>query len=232
MQQISYHPEHTADTLRKKIDFFPCLQDGKFCGRKHTACNELQTVFFFLFFLRKQLADCLFNGFDKPDKNQHIADIETGMESRQFKGYGYTAGLIDIHKVGNNPVNHAQERFEQQQYPDHTEDIEHQVSHRCPAGLCVGRKRCQIGRNGCSDILSQYQCRTQFKTDPAIGTHDQRNSHRSGRSLYNHGQNGTDQNEKQDGEISHIRIVLDKSQHIRICTQVGCIGLQQIQTHE
>ena len=111
MQQVTYHAEHTLYTLSKQIDFFPCLKDGQFGRRKHTARNELQTVFFFLLLLRNNFANRFLDKMYKPYQKQHIAHIEASMESRQFERYSHSVCLAHVHKVRNNPVYHRQERL-------------------------------------------------------------------------------------------------------------------------
>ena len=232
MQQVTHHAEHTLYAFGKQIDFLPCLKDRQLCRRKHAPRNELQAVFFLLLFLGNNLADRFLDKMYEPYQNQHIADVEASVERRQFERDSHPVGLTYLHKIGNNPVYHRQERLKQHQYPDYTEHIKHQMSHCRPACLRIGSQGRQVGRNRGSYIFSQHQSGSQFKTNPSVGTHNQRNGHGSRRSLYNHGQYSTNQDEQQDRKKAHVRIILNKGQHIRILTEVRSVRLQEIQSHE
>ena len=86
MQQVAYHTKHTMRTFGKQMNLLACLQNGKLRRRKHTARNKAQTVFLVLFLLRNNDADRTLYKLHEPYQYQHIADIETSMESRQLKG--------------------------------------------------------------------------------------------------------------------------------------------------
>ena len=103
---------------------------------------------------------------------------------------------------------------------------------RSPPGLRITGKRRKIGSYGCSYILTQNKCRSQFEANPAIRTHDKRNRHRCSRGLHNHGQYRSYKHKKQYGYIPHIGIILHKSQHFRILAQIGCIVLQIRKPHK
>ena len=106
------------------------------------------------------------------------------------------------------------------------------MSHGRPSCLGVSRQCGKIGCNGGSNVLAQHQCRSQLKTDPAVGAHNQGDSHRRRRRLHNHRQYRANEDEQQDGKESHVRIILHKSQHVGILLQVGSIGLQHGKSHK
>ena len=145
------------------------------------------------------------------------------MESSQLEGDGQFR-IRHMHHVLYKPRDSIGKGIEQNQHPDHTKHVEGQVSQGRPSRLCITRQSGQIGRNGRTDIFTQHQGNTQMVIDPTIRTHNQGNGHCCGRSLHNHGQYGTNEQEENDGKETHVRIILDKRQHIGIGSQVGRIG--------
>ena len=68
------------------------------------------------------------------------------------------------------------------------------MSQRSPPGLRIGSQCGKVSGYSGTNILAKYQRSPQLKTNPTIGTHNQSNSHRCSRCLYNHGKNCTDDN--------------------------------------
>ena len=101
-----------------------------------------------------------------------------------------------------------------------------------PPGLRITGKCCKIGRYSRSYILTKNKGRPQFKADPTVRTHNKSNGHCCRRSLHNHSQDCSYKHKKQYGYISHIGIVLHKSQHFRVLTQIGRVVLQIRKPHK
>ena len=109
------------------------------------------------------------------------------MESRQLEWNG-NGGIVSTHYIFHKPRYSLRKRHKQAQYPYNTEDIERQMRQRSPPCLRIGGKRRKIGRYGRTDILTEHKRRSQFKTNPAIGTHNKSYRHCRRGSLHNHGQ--------------------------------------------
>ena len=151
------------------------------------------------------------------------------MEGREFEEVVTTAHNA-IHKPTDSiagGIEHYEERHD-------TKHIEEHVGESCTASLCVGSERGHKCRDSRSDVLTHSQCRCLFESEAGDvhAKEHQRDGHCGCRSLNDHGDQCTNDDEQQYGKERILRHMgQHASYHIANVHRCGRF-LQECQTHE
>ena len=92
--------------------------------------------------------------------------------------------------------------IEQQEHPDDTNHVEHQMGQGSTSCLCVGTECSQVGCGCRSDVLSQHQGNAEIDGEHTSGAEQDGDSHHGCRRLYDAGDEGADGEEDKDGEMT------------------------------
>ena len=125
-------------------------------------------------------------------------------------------------------------RIEKGEHDNHAKDIEKQVR-KCGAfGLYVRGQRCKKGGNGSTDILTQRERHGLCETETGYihAEEHQRDSHRGGGRLHQHGHHSTHEHEKRDCPETIARQMTEPSCHVRTYFQRFGSLRKQVQAHE
>ena len=145
------------------------------------------------------------------------------MESSQLERNSHCR-IRYIHDIGDEPRYGSRKRIKQNQDPHNAEYIEDEMRQSSPPGLRIASQGGQISGNRRTDVFTQHKRDSQMIINPSVSTHNQRDSHRRGRSLHDHCQDSSDEQKQDDGQEPHVSIILYKGKHLRIGPKIRCIG--------
>ena len=171
MQQILHHAEHTVNTFGEQMDFLAGLKYRKFGRGKHATGNETQTRLFVFFFRTNNGTHGTFNQFHSPDQQADVTYIKDRVESRQLIRNRYL-GTSRMEEGIHHPIDKYHKGMKNNQYPNHTENVENEMGQSSSFRLRIGCQGSQICCNRSSDILTQHQCSTKLQADPSVGAHN------------------------------------------------------------
>ena len=175
-------------------DFIERLFCGKFGSGERTGRDILQSERIGILFLwcLDNGDNSLFNGLYKPNQNEGVDGVEQGMEhgkSVQNRCAFIRCGLRN-HKALNTGIGQAEqrddvsdkreERLEENQCPNHTEEVEYGVRHGSTLGLGVTHRGGNIGGDGGTDVLAQHHGTSHIERNPAHAEHNERDGHCGG----------------------------------------------------
>ena len=123
------------------------------------------------------------------------------MEGSQGKGELGGALLGGFGVQAHDAAHHSHEGEEEDEHPAHAEDVEQHVGHGRTAGLRVGAEGGQVGGDGGANVLTHHQGDTLEDGDGARRAQHHGDGHEGGRALDNGREDGSDEEEQQDGSV-------------------------------
>ncbi len=223
-EQFAYHTKHTLYAVGEGLYLFLCLKHGEFGGLHDAGRDETQTEVFFLLFLARgdDAADEFLDLGDKPDEEGRVAHVERGVEGgqhdREFVGVDTT--LVGV--IAYKRADEVDEGIEEGEHPDDTRNVEHQVGEGSAAGLGIGSEGGEIGCERGADIFTHDQGDTHIDGEHTAGAEYHGDGHESGRRLEDAGEDGSDNEEREDGEIT---VFVERTEEVDDSLVVGEVHL-------
>ena len=157
--------EHLLRTHGKQADFLAGFEERKFRRTHQARANEVQAgVFFFIGILRlDHAAHELFDVLDEPNLEERVRDVECGVERgehhgnlREVSGIAFVA-RTDAKIKADHMANGAEEPLEHNHHPNHTDNVNREVSESGTAGLRIGRECHNVCRNRRTDVFAKHK---------------------------------------------------------------------------